>query len=94
VNIFPLLLQLLSGIVGGNLAGVVSGKFDMRLLGNSLVGIVGGGIGGEFYEHLTFANGLGATDVSIFMASVAAGSIGGALAVVIVGWVRSLRGPH
>ena len=43
----PLIIQLVSGAVGGNLAGSLMKKFSLGTLGNSIVGILGGGLGGQ-----------------------------------------------
>jgi uncharacterized membrane protein YeaQ/YmgE (transglycosylase-associated protein family) len=42
-----LIISLLSGAVGGNLAGAVLKKSSMGTLWNSVLGILGGGIGGQ-----------------------------------------------
>jgi uncharacterized membrane protein YeaQ/YmgE (transglycosylase-associated protein family) len=90
MNILPLLLQLLSGLIGGNLVGAASEKFNAGIFVNSLLGIIGGGAGGKFLEHLTNVDKLDSTGASIFLASVAGGCAGGAIAVWVVGWFRSL----
>jgi uncharacterized membrane protein YeaQ/YmgE (transglycosylase-associated protein family) len=92
MNILPLLLQLLSGLVGGNLVGAASEKLNLGILINSLLGIIGGGVGGRIFEQLTDVDSLDSTGASIFLASVAGGCAGGAIAVCIAAWVRNLRG--
>jgi hypothetical protein len=89
MNIFPLLLQLLSGMIGGTIAGKASEKLNLGLIGNALTGLVGGGIVGHFFLRLALLN---STDLSIFVASVAGGGFGGALALCVVDWARGLLG--
>ncbi len=48
MNIIALIIQLLSGAAGGNLAGKLIKKIDLGTLGNSIAGILGGGLGGSF----------------------------------------------
>ena len=40
-SLLPLIIQLVSGAVGGNVAGSLMKKFSLGTLGNSLVGILG-----------------------------------------------------
>jgi uncharacterized membrane protein YeaQ/YmgE (transglycosylase-associated protein family) len=46
MNIVSLIIQLVSGAAGGNIAGSLLKKFDLGPVGNSIAGIVGGGLGG------------------------------------------------
>lgn len=41
-----LVIQLVSGAVGGNAAGAAMKKLSLGTVGNSIVGILGGGVGG------------------------------------------------
>ena len=43
----PLIIQLISGAVGGNLAGKLMKNSSLGTLWNSVVGILGGGLGGS-----------------------------------------------
>ena len=43
----PLIIQLISGAVGGNVAGGLMKNLSLGTAGNSIAGIVGGGIGGQ-----------------------------------------------
>jgi uncharacterized membrane protein YeaQ/YmgE (transglycosylase-associated protein family) len=47
MNITALIIQLVSGAVGGNIAGAAMSKFNLGPIGNSIAGIVGGGVGGQ-----------------------------------------------
>ena len=50
-NLLPLIVQLLSGALGGNVAGSLMKNLSMGTLLNSVVGILGGGIGGKVLGH-------------------------------------------
>ena len=43
-----LIISLLSGAVGGNIVGGLFKNLSLGTLWNSIVGILGGGIGGQF----------------------------------------------
>ena len=42
-----LVIQLVAGAVGGNAAGAILKQFNLGPLGNSIAGIIGGGLGGQ-----------------------------------------------
>ena len=90
----PLIIQLISGAVGGNLAGAILKNFSLGTMWNSIVGIVGGGIGGTVLGML----GLGGAEVSeaassmdlgSIVGSVAGGGVGGGIILTIVGAIRN-----
>ncbi|HEU5154415.1 MAG TPA: hypothetical protein VFU03_06780 [Gemmatimonadales bacterium] len=47
-----LIVQLISGAVGGNLAGALMKDKSLGTLGNSITGILGGGLGGALLSAL------------------------------------------
>lgn len=90
-----LIIQLLSGAVGGNLAGTLLRNLTLGTLGNSLAGIVGGGLGGQILERAmgvapAIATGAGALDIGAIVAQVAGGGVGGGVLMVIVGLLRKM----
>ena len=46
MDIVNLLISLVSGVVGGNIAGAAMKDKSLGAVGNSIAGLVGGGIGG------------------------------------------------
>ena len=52
MDILGLIIQLIAGAVGGNIAGATLKNFSLGPIGNSLAGIVGGGIGGQILAAL------------------------------------------
>jgi hypothetical protein len=100
MSLVPLVIQLISGAVGGNIAGAILKKFDLGPIGNSIAGLVGGGIGGQLLSMLmsngaassamsaaTSAAGSG-LDMSSILASVGGGGVGGAVVMAIVGLIK------
>lgn len=67
----------------GNLGGAALKKYSLGVLGNSIAGIVGGGVGGQLLSSLipALADGIGG--------QVAGGGIGGMVVMVIVGMIKS-----
>ncbi len=84
-----LIIQLISGAVGGNVAGAVLKQFNLGVLGNSIAGIVGGGIGGQILTSVLGAGASGGMDIGGIISQVAGGGIGGAILLVIVGVIKN-----
>ncbi|CAM1354354.1 MULTISPECIES: hypothetical protein [Tenacibaculum] len=76
------LISLLSGAVGGNLAGALLKKFSLGTIWNSVVGILGGGLGAQLLGMLN-------VDISGIIGNIAASGVGGAVLLVIVGVIKS-----
>jgi uncharacterized membrane protein YeaQ/YmgE (transglycosylase-associated protein family) len=94
VNITALIIQLVSGAVGGNVAGSLMSKFNLGPVGNSIAGIVGGGLGGQLLSMITSgstaaAAPTGGMGLSSIISSVAGGGVGGAIVMAIIGLIKS-----
>jgi hypothetical protein len=94
MNILALVIQLVSGAVGGNAVGGLVKKLDLGVLGNSIAGILGGGIGGQILAWLTnsAAAGGGSLDLESILKSVASGGVGGGVLMAIVGAIKQAMG--
>lgn len=90
MEILPLIIQLISGAVGGNLAGGALKNLSMGKVWNSVVGILGGGLGGQLLG--TLGMGGGGMDLTGILSSVAAGGAGGGVLLGIVGAVKKALG--
>jgi hypothetical protein len=51
-NTISLIVSLISGVIGGNLAGAGLGDKSLGTVGNSVTGLFGGGIGGFILKAL------------------------------------------
>jgi hypothetical protein len=92
MNLMPLIIQLVSGAVGGNVAGGLLKNLSLGPVGNSIAGIVGGGIGGQLLTMLvpalqSAASG-GGMDLGAIVGQVAGGGVGGAVVMIIVGLIK------
>jgi len=87
-NLLPLVIQLISGAVGGNVAGSLMKNQSLGTLWNSIVGIVGGGIGGQILGMLGIATGAGGMDIVSIIGSIAGGGVGGGVLMAIVGVIK------
>lgn len=85
----PLIIQLISGALGGNIAGSLLKNISLGTLGNSIAGIVGGGIAGQILEqvfHTAVAGG--ALDPVAIITQILGGGVGGGVLMAIVGALR------
>ncbi|MDY0092967.1 MAG: hypothetical protein RBT80_09740 [Candidatus Vecturithrix sp.] len=89
MSLLPLIIQLISGAVGGNLAGTLMKKFSLGTLWNSIAGIIGGGIGGQLLGLLGITTATGGVDLASIVGSIASGGVGGGVLMAIIGVIKS-----
>jgi uncharacterized membrane protein YeaQ/YmgE (transglycosylase-associated protein family) len=80
--LLPLIIQLISGAAGGNVAGALMKNLSLGTLGNSIAGIVGGGIGGQLLSFI------GAGGLDGILGSLLSGGVGGAVLMAIIGFIK------
>lgn len=93
-----LIIQLIAGALGGNAAGAALKDKSLGTLGNSIAGIVGGGLGGQILAMLMGGGAMPADaaaaasglDIGAIVQSVAGGGIGGAVVMVVVGVLKDM----
>ncbi|MEI2684984.1 MAG: hypothetical protein V9G14_00970 [Cypionkella sp.] len=86
-----LIIQLIAGALGGNAAGAMLKTLNLGTAGNSIAGLIGGGLGGQI---LGMPGGAGAgvaatgsTDIAAIIASVASG---GGVLVAVIGVIKNM----
>ena len=90
-----LLVQLVSGALGGNVAGSLLKNLSLGTVGNSLAGLVGGGLGGQLLGGLLSGGApaiaaSGGLDLTAILSQVVGGGVGGGAAMAAVGLIRSM----
>ena len=91
MDMTSLIISLISGAVGGNAAGAAMPDKSLGTLGNSLAGIVGGGIGGSILQVLIPALAQsGGTDLGSIIGDIAGGGVGGGLLMIIISLVKNI----
>ncbi len=92
MEFLPLIINLISGGVGGNIVGSLFKNLSLGTMGNSIAGIAGGGLGGSILGAL----GMGATggDMSMggILGSLAGGGVGGGVLMTVIGLIRKVMG--
>lgn len=92
MELVPLLIQLASGAVGGNLAGKLLPKNSLGTIGNSIAGIAGGALGGQLLGMLGMGGdaAASATDIGGIVQNLVGGGAGGGALMAIVGIVKGM----
>lgn len=93
MELLPLLIQLASGAAGGNIAGALLKNISLGTLGNSIAGIIGGGLGAKILGILgvlAAAKSGGSMDIGAILGNVLGGGAGGGALMAIIGVVRSM----
>lgn len=96
-GIIGLIIQLVAGAAGGNVAGSLLKQFDLGVAGNSIAGVIGGGVGAQIIGALLGggAGAAGATsglDVGSIIGQIVAGGAGGGILMVVVGLIKQAMG--
>src|SRR6202453_5447390 len=82
-TLLPIILSLISGGVGGNIAGALLKQFSLGPIGNSIVGVLGGAAGGALMSHLPALASTGTAG------NVGGSAVGGAILMAIIGAVKN-----
>ena len=93
MDIVSLLIQLVSGALGGNVAGSLLKNLSLGTVGNTLSGGIGGLLGGQILSsmlHLPTATVGGAIDPTAIIGQLASGGVGGGGLMAIIGLIRSM----
>lgn len=95
MSLIPILISLVSGAAGGNAVGQVAKKLDLGVLGNSIAGILGGGLGATLLSMMGMGGGGaagGGVDIGSIVTQIACGGAGGGTLMAIVGAIRQATG--
>ncbi|WET09158.1 MULTISPECIES: hypothetical protein [unclassified Pseudomonas] len=82
-----LLVQIISGAVGGNLAGMTKQSLGTGL--NTLLGGVGGLVLGQIVSALTGTPGGETLDVAAVGSNIVGGGVGGLVLTWVIGFIKS-----
>jgi hypothetical protein len=96
-GIIGLIIQLISGGVGGNIAGSLLKQFDLGVVGNTIAGVIGGGVGAQIIGQFlggggAAAAGAGGLDIGSIIGQIISGGAGGGVLMVIVGLIKQAMG--
>jgi len=88
-----LLINAVVGAIAGNATGKSSPTFDLGTLGNTIAGLVGGGVLGQIitliWPSVVTSIQSGHFDVKSIIANIVSGGVGGAVLTAIVGAIKN-----
>lgn len=92
-----LIIQLVAGGVGGNIAGSALKQYDLGTIGNTIAGVVGVGVGAQIIGALLgggaeAAGSGGGLDIGSIIGQIASGGVGGGILMVIIGLIKQAMG--
>lgn len=79
--LMPLIIQLISGAVGGNIIGALAKKISLGFLGNTIAGLVGGGVAGQFLGSMLGGGMAG---------EIGAAAGDGGILMIIIGLIKGM----
>ena len=97
-GIIGLIIQLVAGGVGGNIAGAALKQYDLGMIGNTIAGVVGGGVGAQIIGALVGGGAdatgaaAGGLDIGSIIGQIASGGVGGGILMVIIGLIKQVMG--
>jgi hypothetical protein len=96
-GIVGLIIQLISGAAGGNVVGLALKQYDLGTVGNSIAGVIGGGVGAQIIGVLLDGGegavlGPGGYDIGTLIAQIASGGVGGGALLLLVGLLKQAMG--
>jgi hypothetical protein len=82
MSYLTLIIQLVSGAVGGNALGAAVKSLNLGPVGNTIAGLLGGGLGGQLLASLGGAGmaaggAAGGLDMGAILGSIGGGAVGG-----------------
>jgi hypothetical protein len=88
-QLVPLLIQLIGGGAGGNIAGSLLKNIDLSKLAQTIIGIVGGIASGQAVNWMGILESvLGAGGAGEMVGQAGVSGVGGAVLVAIVGLIK------
>jgi len=87
-----LIISLISGAIGGNVAGAILKNFSLGTALNAVAGIVGGGLGSQLLGlggPMMGADG-GGFDIGALLGNVVGSGAGGGILMVVIGIVKNM----
>ena len=90
MDLTSLLIQAVSGAIGGNAAGAVSKDTSLGPLGNTIAGAIGGGVGGQILLALLGASSATAgLDLGTIVQGFLTGGVSGGLTALVLGFLKA-----
>ena len=83
------IISLITGAVGGNVAGAIFKNLSLGPVGNTISGVLGGGLGAAILNAVT---GSAAAGGGSMVGNIASSGVGSVILMLIVGFIKSKMG--
>ena len=83
-----LIIQLVSGAVGGNIGGALHKNVSLGTTGNSIAGIIGGPLGAMLLSQLGLGGSADAGGLGGILSNLAGSGVGGIVLMLLVGLIK------
>ncbi len=83
-----LIIQLVSGALGGNIGGALFKNLSLGTTGNSIAGIIGGPLGAMLLSQLGLGGSADAGGLGGILSSVAGSGVGGVVLMSLIGFIK------
>jgi uncharacterized membrane protein YeaQ/YmgE (transglycosylase-associated protein family) len=83
------IISLVTGAVGGNVAGAIFKNLSLGPLGNTIAGVLGGGAGAAILNAVMGSAAAGGGSVG---GNIASSGVGSVVVMLIVGFIKSKMG--
>jgi len=90
MSYLPLIIQLVSGLVGGNALGAAVKNLNLGPVGNSIAGLLGGVLGGQLLASLAQGGAAGGMNVGTILESIGGGVAGGGLLTACAAFMKQV----
>lgn len=91
MDIVGLIINLVSGLIGGNAAGLALKDKSLGAIGNSIAGLIGGAAGGYILQAVGLLTTMGMADMTVgsVLGHLGTGVISGGVLTAIVGFIKN-----
>lgn len=92
MDLTSLMIQLISGAIGGNAAGAASKDMSLGPVGNTIAGALGGGVGGQILNSVLGLGGAAAAsglDIGTIVQGFLTGGISGGVTALVIGAIKA-----
>lgn len=98
MDLLNLIISLVSGAVGGNVAGAAMPEKNLGTVANSIIGLLGGGAGDFLLKALGVLSSAGATgaaatgsefDIGALLANIGVSGVSGGVITAIIAQIKS-----
>lgn len=83
-----LIIQLVSGAVGGNIGGALHKNLSLGTTGNSIAGIIGGPLGAMLLSQIGLGGSADVGGLGGILSNLAGSGVGGIVLMLLVGLIK------